>query len=137
PLNAGLLFRFKALVRETGDWDLKVPLGMKLGDVRRTPVGGDPAPETLFYDVWGNIHYGYVGRAHGIPADVVHAGAETFGGARSVSDWISNEIGIQLWEAHGAALTKTQLASAVLAKIRVFRADPADTFLEVRGGLAP
>jgi hypothetical protein len=131
------LDKFERLYSEEGDWDLKVPLREKFGDHKplRTPVGGDPAPEMLFYDVWGNIHFGYVGRAHGVPADILHAGAEWKGGARTASDWLANEIGIRLWDTHGAGLTKSQLAAAILANMKGFRSDPAGEFHEVRGGL--
>lgn len=101
-----------------------------------TPIGANPAPERLFYDVWTNIHFGYVGRAHGIPADILHAGAEQFGGTRTISDWVSVELGIALWSSYGLGLTKSQLAAGVLSRMKAYRNDPTDPN-EVSGGLSP
>lgn len=139
PFNLELSASWTAKVRPGGDWDYKAKLSAKYGggQAYRTPIAGDPAPERLYYDVWTNIHYGYVGRAHKIPADILHAGAEQFGGARSVSDWVSNEAGIQLWDKFRTRLTRGQLADAVLSRMRSYRNDPAYFFLEVRRGLQP
>ena len=138
PLNLGLLASFALKVRGHGDWDYKYPLIRRFGrgESFHTPIRGDPAPELLYFDVWTNIHFGYVGRAHGIPADILHAGAEQFGGARSVSDWVSNEIGIQLWNSYRTGLTKPQLARTVLQKMDAYRNDPTAKF-QVIGGLVP
>jgi hypothetical protein len=139
PFNLKVLGYFALNTRPHGPWDYKyrlMDLYTRNNQPYYTPVRGDPAPELLYYDVWTNIHFGYVGRAHGIPADILHAGAEQFGGARSVSDWVSNEIGIRLWNKYGAGLTTGQLGQAVLAKIASYRNDPTDRS-EVIGGLGP
>jgi hypothetical protein len=137
PFNLKVLAAWALRVQPHGTWDYKDDLAANIGRGTRywTPIPGDPAPERLSYDVWTNIHYGYVGRAHKIPADILHAGAEQFGGSRSVTDWVSNEIGIQLWNQHRDALTQQQLARAVLSRMRTFRNDPAFNFFAVHRGL--
>jgi hypothetical protein len=89
----------------------------------------------LFYDVFTNMHYGYVGRAHRIPADILHAGAEQLGGVRSQSDWWAVEMGIRLWANHGSFLSKGNVASAVKASMSRFRNDSANDFSEVQPSL--
>ena len=137
PFNIAVLGAFAAQVHGGGHWDYKGPLARAIGNRKGywTAVPGDPAPEALYYDVWTNIHYGCVGRAHGIPSDVLHAGAEQLGGVRTVSDWISNEIGIGLWDRFGTRLTKRELGDAVFTELHAYRNDPAFRWLEVRPGL--
>jgi hypothetical protein len=104
------------------------------GNPYATPVPQDRAPERLLYDVWSNIHYGYVGRAHRIPADQLIGGAVLFGGISDAGDDISVRLGISLWSRYGAGLTQGQLYQAVLAKVRAWR-DAADG--HVRAPLKP
>ncbi|MFI5040447.1 MAG: RHS repeat-associated core domain-containing protein, partial [Acidimicrobiales bacterium] len=134
--NLLVLAEFRNEVHAGGPWDYKGPLAVNygLGNPYYTAVAADPAPEVLFYDVWTNIHYGYVGRAHGIPADILHAGAEQFGGIRTVSDWSSVEAGIRLWSNYGLNLPSSAISSEILRLMDSYRNDPTDPN-EVLAGL--
>jgi hypothetical protein len=133
PFNLTVMAAWAARVAGGGDWDYKRQLAAKWGTAVAVPH--DPAPEMLFYDVFTNIHYGYVGRAHNIPADILHAGAEQLGGVRTVSDWVSNEMGIRLWERRGLGLTQPDVAATVIARMKSYRTDPYRQYREVQPGL--
>lgn len=60
-----------------------------------------------------------------------------FGGARTISDWVSVELGITLWSSYGLGLTKSQLAAGVLSRMNAYRNDPDSEYFQVRGGLTP
>jgi RHS repeat-associated protein len=112
--DAALLARWAWKVRDGGDWDYKVQLRrLNGGKGFWHPVPQDPAPERLFYDVWANIHYGYVGRAHRIPRNVLVWGARDFGGGFDAGDEISVRLGMDLWEQRSKWLTLAQLRQAV------------------------
>jgi hypothetical protein len=84
------------------------------------PVRGDTS-HIYFYDLWANIHYGYVGRALGFSALLLHAGAncrQLLGaipvvgpplarnlgrqcGMEDAADYTSEQIGIDLWDRYG------------------------------------
>lgn len=67
-------------------WDHKPIIQQKFGGVRHKQGGYD-----YFYDIWSNIHYGYVGRAAGLSESVLSdgAGAEQIvsDGIRKLFDW--------------------------------------------------
>lgn len=133
---AGLIWDFAGLECEGCVWDLKRPLRNWLwfGHAYWTPVRGDPAPERLFYDVWSNIHYGYVGRAMGFNDWLLNWGASTFGGVNTASDRASVQLGITLWDTYGRNLTKGILAGRILALVPTYRSDPGDddTYYQMR-----
>lgn len=100
------------------DWDMKVHLREFNG--RKAfyhPVRGDFAPERVFYDVWGNIHYGYVGRAHGVGRGLLVWGSRTFGGGFDAADEITVQRGMDLWDNRGKGLTRLQLRVALVNAI--------------------
>src|SRR5690606_8262278 len=65
------LARFAEKSYPGGEWDYKKDLREDLNlhseNDRFLPMRGDPE-HRYFYDIWANIHYGYVGSASGIPA---------------------------------------------------------------------
>lgn len=67
-------------------WDHKPKILQKFGGVRHKQGGYD-----YFYDIWSNIHYGYVGRAGGLSESILSdgAGAEQIvsDGIRKLFDW--------------------------------------------------
>lgn len=65
------LARFYLYLRTGGDWDLKVHIGPIWGQVNRL---GD-TEDTYYYDVWSNIHFGYVGRAAGFTLATLNLGS--------------------------------------------------------------
>lgn len=82
------------------------------------PGGNDPGPSGIkyeyFYDIWSNIHYGYVGNAVGIDWFTLQAGAA--GASRTDrSDINAVSIGFDLWKGFGGFLQPVQLFRALLA----------------------
>ena len=118
PGVAGTL-RFAEMVRANGPWDYKRPnalpamLGLTPGDYH-FPVPGLGSPNELYYDVWSNIHYGYVGRARGFSRDVLQGIpniAERSTGVNDPPDRISIDLGMNLWDSYGSGLTQSQFRS--------------------------
>lgn len=111
--------QFRATVCEGCDWDHKPELLERLrlgGPDVNFPIRGNTEYE-LNFDVWSNIHYGYVGRAAGIPAEVLdHFGQSDAAGGPDAADRISIQIGMDLWDEYGSNLTQDQLRRAVLSR---------------------
>ena len=116
-----VLWAFHEQVKGGGPWDHKPTLRRVFGHGLRfwTPVRDDPAPERIFYDIWSNIHYGYVGRAHGIPASLLIE-AQRKVGVSDAADDLSVRIGIDLWQRH-YSITQTILRTAVLHALPRYR----------------
>jgi hypothetical protein len=115
--------RWKNLVKAGAVWDHKGRLRDMLGVDPNTcgdlhfPIEGDPDHE-YYYDIWSNIHYGYVGRAAGFPGSILQWGAAR-GGAAGRNDPLDVEtvqIGIDLWDRHGLNLTRGELHQAILSR---------------------
>jgi hypothetical protein len=87
------------------------------------PIRGDTEHE-YFFDIWSNIHYGYVGRAGGFSEFLLIEAAERAGGGYSPSDELSIRIGMELWQEHGTSLTEEDLRQAIL--------DHTDEYLEIQ-----
>jgi RHS repeat-associated protein len=101
-----------------GPWDLKPILAADMGKSGGFSnwVYGDPAPESLYYDV-----YGYVGRAHHFPASLLVDMAQNFGGTPSRGDTLSVAIGIKLWNDYGFDVTVDDLRNSVRAAMPKYR----------------
>ncbi|MEU6310763.1 polymorphic toxin type 44 domain-containing protein [Streptomyces sp. NPDC047014] len=71
----------------------------------------------VFYDIYSNVHYGYVGRAAGFDADTLIKGAslgETIiTGDDDQGDQITMRVGIGLYEKYGDNLTEEQLRQGI------------------------
>lgn len=80
------------------------------------PIIGDTAHE-YFYDIWSNIHYGYVGRAAGFDSNTLQTGAGLGGiaGANDAADVLSVSIGTSLWETYGFDLPPSAISQAILS----------------------
>ena len=139
-LKAMVIFAWK--VRQGGEWDPKPKLVAKFGDVPTTYENrlqeGGPA---YYYDVWGNIEYGYLGTASAFSGDALleGAGAEQIGSSlgytvkeRSLeylprrtsgvqgwrafddpADQIGIQIGIDLWNTYNLTLTPMDIIDAI------------------------
>lgn len=124
-------------VRQDGPWDHKPKIRKKFHP--RVPNGEQVwhriGEFDYFYDIWSNIHYGYVGLACGFSKSALldGAGLEQVGsdifrgrmpssrpgvsGARSYDDPSDQEaisIGITLYQAYPGGVTAQQVRSAVL-----------------------
>ncbi|MFD9268702.1 polymorphic toxin type 44 domain-containing protein [Streptomyces goshikiensis] len=71
----------------------------------------------VFYDIYSNVHYGYVGRAAGFDADTLIKGAslgETLlTGDDDQGDQITMRVGIDLYDKYGDNLTEEQLRQGI------------------------
>ncbi|MEU5850400.1 polymorphic toxin type 44 domain-containing protein [Saccharopolyspora shandongensis] len=107
------------LVKPDGEWDHKSKiLGMTVEDNTYTPIPG--VPGEIRYDMWSNIHYGYVGREAGFSADDLHTGADVadYGtqGHTDPADQAAVQFGMDLHEKYGPdALTPEIVQQEIIA----------------------
>jgi hypothetical protein len=120
-------------VRAGGPWDQKDQLrAMYLampspprpfGDLNKAyhfPIRGDLFRE-FYYDIWSNIHYGYVGARCGFDDHTLqyYAALRLPGtGTNDIGDEISTQIGIDLWRAVGPSVTPDLIRKAILGKAK-------------------
>ena len=121
-------------LRPGGDWDHKPKLARRLAldppgttrDDYYFPIRGERRYE-VYYDIWSNIHYGYVGGAAGFSEWALQTAAR-FEGRNDEGDKISTRIGARLWANFGRSLTPGDLHGAILSAIPLFeqaqRRDP-------------
>ncbi len=115
------------------DWDHKPKLAekddLKLRDLNdyNYPVWGDSNRE-FNYDIWSNIHYGYVGKAAGFSDDILQFGASVHdrwaNGQPDVPDSEAIKLGIELWNETGGDpnnLTPEKLRQKIISKASVLR----------------
>ncbi|MFD4739014.1 polymorphic toxin type 44 domain-containing protein [Streptomyces virginiae] len=71
----------------------------------------------VFYDIYSDVHYGYVGRAAGFDADTLIKGAslgETLlTGDDDQGDQITMRVGMDLYDKYGDNLTEEQLRQGI------------------------
>jgi len=110
-------------VKEGGQWDIKHDIERLWGHGASfwSAVRDDPAPETFRADLWGLIHYGYLGRAHGISPWALRTGNYVAGGVQGDDDNYAVEIGMDMWQEYGRDITYDRLRYAVLQTIGTFR----------------
>jgi hypothetical protein len=124
---------WQAWVGNRKPWDYKIPLKTTYGDWADDGVSG----RSYGFDIWSNLHYGYVGCAAGFSAFTLKSGAgyaqwkagtsppgyfkrrlETLGDADVLAalddplDQAAIVLGCDLWGAHGDKLTLEQLLAA-------------------------
>nr|WP_244298071.1 polymorphic toxin type 44 domain-containing protein [Streptomyces griseoflavus] len=119
-------------VRNDSVWDHKTILREQLPVENRdgiccyNKVPGMDAD--VYYDVWSNVHYGYVGAASGLDQDLLEFGASPglnvpgmeslpLVGASDPGDEVTVRMGIDLWNKYGADLTQEQFHSEMLNMI--------------------
>ncbi|RZS34055.1 putative RNase toxin 44 of polymorphic toxin system [Herbihabitans rhizosphaerae] len=112
------------LVHNNSVWDHKEELQKMLGiDTKSELYQKIPGQnKQAFYDIWSNLHYGYVGAGAGIPPDRLEQGAtldkqipgaEKFVGKSDVGDEITVRKGIELYQKYGPNMTQQQFQSEV------------------------
>lgn len=117
-------------VRQGGPWDHKPILNkmyMAMGTPPRPfgslsralhfPIRGDLFHE-YYYDIWSNIHYGYIGTKCGFDENTLQGGAASGlpgAGGNDEGDVISVKIGIDLWKSSGLMLSADVLRKAILS----------------------
>ena len=126
---------FFALVKRHSQWDYKWFLWRHVGAQSRTfwtYVRGweDHPNDRLRSDVWGNINYGYAGRAHGFAIQDLRTFARgPFGGVRDKADDLGVNLGIELWRSYGKNMTRTRLRTAIVRYMWFFRNMPGDVVI--------
>ena len=117
-INAGLVM-WGAKVAPGQDWDHKPQLQQRY-DLQTSDDYYFKQPGTnreVFYDIYSNVHYGYVGRAAGFDADTLIQGASlgetVLTGDDDQGDQITMRIGIELYDKYGDDLTEEQLQQGI------------------------
>ncbi|MCP2169713.1 polymorphic toxin type 44 domain-containing protein [Goodfellowiella coeruleoviolacea] len=105
-------------VKSNGPWDHKPILedryGMETKNEYDLKVPGQN--KKVSYDIWSNIHYGYVGRSAGFPSELLERAAtmDIPGvGRTDEGDKMTVRLGIELYEKYGPNLTKEQFQQEV------------------------
>ena len=89
------------------------------GDVLVTDPG-NRAQDRIRFDIWSNIHYGCVGRSHGIPEALLY-GAQDNG---KQADNLSVSLGFLLWRLYGRSLTAGHLHGWIVRVMPLYRGYP-------------
>lgn len=126
------------LSSKLGNWDHKPYILNNYAPNGFTTIGS----RTYRFDIWSNIHYGYVGRAAGFPGGELTGGAgveqigsnfasgnpsalslgadNLFAAYDDPSDNAAIQIGVNLWDQGGLNMTKADLFFAVILDERLF-----------------
>jgi hypothetical protein len=121
-INAALAM-WASKVAPHQDWDHKPLLAQRYGlqksdDFYFQQPGTD---RQVYYDIYTNIHYGYVGRAAGIDRDTLMKGGSlgeaVLTGVNDDGDEITQTAGMDLYDKYGASLTEEQFHREVIAVI--------------------
>lgn len=133
------LTMWAAKVAPHRDWDHKQQLRQRYGlktddDLWFQQPGTD---RQVYYDIYANLHYGYVGRAAGIDRETLMTGGslgeKVLTGVDDEGDRIMQEAGMDLYDKYGASLTEEQFHDAVVAAIdKVEVATEGDDWSQVR-----
>lgn len=112
------------------DWDHKPKIEEMMGlSSKEDYFFKDPSQDrAVFYDLYSNIHYGYVGRAAGFDPDTLIAGASlgesVLTGEDDYGDQITMNVGMELYDKYGPDLTQEQLHEGIQEAMR--RMEEAD-----------
>ncbi len=109
---------FMNLVQTGGDWDHKWQLQEKFGlETGEDFYFKDPSQDrAVSYDIYSNIHYGYVGRASGFDTPTLISFANLGDGVTGTNDSgddISMNIGAALYDKYGSNMTQEQFHTGV------------------------
>ncbi|MEY8041661.1 polymorphic toxin type 44 domain-containing protein [Saccharopolyspora cebuensis] len=111
-------------VKTGAEWDhkpiLEEELGLEVQQEYNLKIPGDPEGRSVSYDMWSNIHYGYVGAAAGFDAETLIQGASISEGATGrddAGDQVTMRAGIELYEKYGDDLTQEQFHQEMIKTI--------------------
>lgn len=141
--------KFVINVMSEGKWDYKIPIQKEFN------VWSLDAPRGTRYqhDIWGNLHYGYIGSAIGYSKIFLLLGGH-FASLQSTlfkrafpkfdepKDQAAITIGINLWNSFGRnvkkddILRKVRFFKLVLASEKAPEGQPSKTFLQKQGSNA-
>ncbi len=117
------LLKWRSLVKEDAVWDHKPKLKEKFvkgSDDYYFPIRNDTEHE-FFYDIWSNVHYGFVGSAAGFDSITLHkyASMSSIGaGKEDEGDYLSVQIGIDLWNKYDLELAPSNVSDEILSRIQ-------------------
>ncbi|MET9293862.1 polymorphic toxin type 44 domain-containing protein [Streptomyces sp. NPDC003077] len=101
------------------DWDHKPKLTERY-DLKKSDDFYFKQPNSqkeVFYDIYSNIHYGYVGRAAGFDQKTLIEGASVgesmFTGDDDEGDQITMRVGMELYDKYGENMTQEQLHQGI------------------------
>lgn len=121
--NAALaLVTWYSKVKSGAVWDHKPEIirrcNLVSGDMH-FPIFGDTTHE-WFFDIWSNLHYGYVGTSVGFDEFTLISGAnagEFFGaGGNDPMDDAITRIGIRMWKDYGENIDEHQIAREIVRR---------------------
>ena len=122
------LFLWAERVAPHRPWDHKPKLERKLylaGDPSTSsdddyyfPIRGNTTHE-VYYDIWSNIHYGFVGLAAGFPEQDLQSGAAIpfLTGTNDPGDVYTINMGFELWKKYSTNLTMNNFHQIILGNI--------------------
>ncbi|MEV0696248.1 polymorphic toxin type 44 domain-containing protein, partial [Streptomyces sp. NPDC050388] len=104
------------------EWDHKPKLDKKFNLSKKGYFIDVPGTDyKVFYDMWSNVHYGYVGRAAGLDSKTLIEGASVADpvlvGQDDLGDQVTMQAGVDLFDKHGLNLTREQFHAAVIDTI--------------------
>ncbi|MFB6836242.1 ricin-type beta-trefoil lectin domain protein [Streptomyces sp. NPDC056361] len=131
PMSMGMAtIEWIGLVRAGAEWDHK-PKIEKMMHLRTNPDYYFIVPgtgEEAFYDVWSNVHYGFVGMAAGFGegdleggASSAFPGASFFNGGTDAGDIVSVRQGIEMFKKYGTGMTQEQFHQGMLDTVAAMR----------------
>ncbi len=98
-------------------WDHKPILEKRLGlDGQNDFYLKDPnGKRQVYYDIWSNIHYGYVGRAAGFDRSDLDQGAQVpiIAGKTDPGDIYTVKVGMDIYDKYGPNITEQQFRQEV------------------------
>ncbi|MET9675854.1 ricin-type beta-trefoil lectin domain protein [Streptomyces sp. NPDC006482] len=128
-LSAATL-QWVGLVRSGAVWDHKGPL-KEMMHLRTSPDFYFKVPgtnEEAYYDVWSNVHYGFVGMAAGFKESELEGGATSsfpgvslFVGGTDDGDRVSVRQGIEMFKKYGTGMTQEQFHQGMLDTVAAMR----------------
>ncbi len=121
-IHAALSIWFSQVCPKVCEWDHKPKIRDKFNLKERGFYSDVPGTDyKVYYDMWSNIHYGYVGRAAGFDSKTLIDGASVgdsiLVGEDDLGDRLTMQAGIDLFDKYGDKLTREQFHSAVISVI--------------------
>jgi hypothetical protein len=111
-----------SMVAPGREWDHKPKLRERYGlETKNELFFKDPkGNRAVSYDIWSNIHYGYVGRAAGLSRFELEKGAQVpiVAGRTDAGDKITVRVGEDLYDKYGPNLTQQQFQQEVDKALR-------------------
>jgi hypothetical protein len=107
--------------------------GLSLKDNDSLYIDVPGTDQRMYYDVWSNIHYGYVGREAGFTGQELQDGGKVpiLAGETTEADIITVQIGIDLYDSYTPEeLTPGIVHNAITARWDALKnAEPYDTII--------